>query len=289
MSEYKVSWYSEDGDDVDMKDEDIALYSILPFGQFWMRIFKFNGSMDNMWLWLFSLPTLFFIYAVLDIYSSTATYLIQLIISYALMAALGSVPGIWAKQKKIKKAEPGNLFSYSMILPLVARCLIVIPLAYAFDEFSFTARAITTEAIMFLILMFSNFLNITFEVSDCEKNNLDTLGTFLHVLMDTFAQYGFIYLFTSMSVRARVLAFDTFSAPVPYFGDVGDILELIFWIIGAIVAHILTKMINKSFNKSDKCNTDGTVSALRKALSGIIFLVGLLVYLGQIHFTSSDY
>jgi hypothetical protein len=277
------------GDDVNMKDEDIALYAILPFGQLFMRIFKFNGSIDYSILWLCTLPSFIFLYNLLDIYSFTAAYFIKLTISFALMAGLGSVPGIFAKQKKIKKAEPGHLFSYTMILPLISRIVLVIGLAFALDYSDYDMKTVIMHTILFFILMFTNFLIINFEASECQNVNLDTLNTFLHVLMNTCAEYGIIFFFIGVAAKGRALAYDAYSAPVPLFGDVGEIIEAVLWIIGAIVAHVIIKMFHLTYNPDGICNTDGDLSDLRYVLSGITFLLGLIYYIGQSKYSYPTY
>jgi len=43
---------SGSGDDVNVAISDVVLYSVLPFGQLFMRIYKYNGSLDKIYLML---------------------------------------------------------------------------------------------------------------------------------------------------------------------------------------------------------------------------------------------
>ncbi len=276
----------ESGYDIELKDEDIVLYCIIPFGDFFLRVVKLNGSLDNGWTLFSSLASVWFISRLVSV--GSYNYTLMLIVSYIVMGLCNAVPAMVVKKKLVKKREGTPVIDWFIVIPVILRFIIIIGLAFTmYDTTAVILRQFIINGGLFLVLMFTNFMRLLFRKQCNPENNKDSGKRVLKIFTDSLLQYGIIFLFMGIGASGKGGSYQLYATPVPIFMNLGEVIETMTWCFGAVVGYMLVNMFDENFNTStneqekypddDTCR--GNISDLRYVLSTIIFLIGIIFYL----------
>lgn len=186
----------------------MILYSILPFGQLFARVFLMNGSLDKSWTFI----PLFFI------------------------PPFSFLPMILMKIGIIKKGKGGKPFDIFMIIPIILRIIMGILIDY-FD---------VGFPLWMIIEIFGNLLGSTIPLiikrtKECKKtpNHKTKFKTILIALAQAAAIQGFTGI---MSILLRIIPLIKYPVrlleAVPYVG------RSLTWCIGFFPAYVIVNMIN---------------------------------------------
>jgi hypothetical protein len=281
--EFGASFLTGAGDDVGMKTEDIFLYTLIPFGQLFMRMYKFGGSMDKPYLLLLMGPSFPFISTLLNPFDPDFG---RNMIRYTmLMWILGCVAPILGYFKLINKVEGGNILDPVIIMPIGIRIIIIALLIYYNYEDEY--KEIIIHLALFLIMMLTNFTHLMIRPQCNSSNNSNYGMRFLKVLMDSFFQYGIIFIILGMFAKSKQFAMELYDKPIPFFNNIGEITETLVWIMGAMFGYILTNMFDANYNTDNSkghINDDvcrGELSSLRYVSSVVLLIVGMVYYIWQ--------
>jgi len=120
--------------------KEVIIYGLIPMGQLYVRIVKFNGSLDKKWLLfpLFTFPPFQFI--------ST------------LMMKFG----------KLKKGKGGKPYDWFMLLPIIIKII----LSYVLESFDLTLYLIIDICVSILAILIPSYLRIPSLCKEYNKNNI---------------------------------------------------------------------------------------------------------------------
>jgi hypothetical protein len=276
----------DSGYNIELKDEDIALFCIIPFGDFFLRVGKLNGSLDKGWTLVSSLGSIWFISRLVSI--GSYNYTLMLIISYIVMGLCNVIPTMLVKKKLIKKRVGTPVIDWFVVIPVIVRFCIIIGLAFiTYDTTFVVLRQFIINGGLFLVLMFTNFMRLLFRKQCNPGNNTDEGKRVLKIFIDSILQYGIIFVIMGIGASGQGGSYQLYTTPVPIFGTVGEVIDTLTWCFGAIAGYMLVNMFDENFNTStneqdgypddDTCR--GNISILRYVVSSIIFLLGLIFYL----------
>ncbi len=283
---FASSFTTGSGDDVGLIIEDIILYTLLPFGQLIMRMYKYGGSLDKPYLLLLMFPSFGILVNLLNPLNPDFGSNITRWIIYSI--ALGWIAPLMGYFKLINKVEDTNNLDAVFLMPIFFRFIVIAVLMFVqFDE---TYLQLIIHTILFSIMMLTNFVHLAIRPQCNSGNNKDAGSRFLKVLMDTTFQYGIIFFFMGMLTKTKNFASEIYEMKIPIFDNIGVFMESISWIFGAMLAYITTNMIDANYNTDNKKpykNDDvckGDISALRYVFSVTLFITGLTYYLFQSSF-----
>jgi hypothetical protein len=277
------SLISGSGDDVGLTVEDIFLYTLLPFGQLIMRIYKYGGSLDKPYLLLLMFPSFGFLVNFLNPYD--ADFGSNMLKWSVLGVVIGWIAPLMGYYKLINKVEDADNLDAAFFIPIFVRLLLV--LGFMYFQFETTFMPYIINLVLFGILMLTNFIHLALRKQCNSNNNKDVGSRFVKVLIDTIFQYGIIFFFMGMFTKTKHFASDLYDVEIPLFQNVGIMVESITWSFGAMFGYITTNMIDSSYgtdNKSPYKNDDvckGDISALRHVTSVLVLLGGLIYYVRE--------
>ncbi len=266
------------GDDVGLTLEDMTLYTILPFGQLFMRMFKFGGSLDKPYLLFLMFPSFGLLVNVLNPFDSEFKHNMM---KWGILSLLtGWIAPLFGYAKLLKKVDNSNNMDAIMLLPIFFRFIIVATLLYIdFDDYY---RPLVIHFALFFIMMLTNFIHLAIRPQCNSGNSKNSGNRFWKILVDTVLQYGIIFFFIGMIAKTRNYAEDLYSKPIPLMNNIGELIQSIIWCIGASFAYTMTNMIDSNYNtdntpphkNDDVCK--GETSQLRSTISFIVLITGLL-------------
>jgi hypothetical protein len=278
---FAASFLTGAGDNVDMKTEDIFLYTLLPFGQLIMRIYKYGGSLDKPYLLLLMAPAFKFMTTLLDPFNPEFGK--NMVKWTLLMWASGFITPLLGYLNLIKSTESESIIDLAILIPIGIRVILIAVLVYFnFEDNVF--KKFIVNMILFSFMMFTNFIHLSIRRQCNPKYKYNGGKRFLKVLMDSFFQYAIILLILGIFAKTKFFAYELYDTPVPFYNNVGEVLETIVWISAAIFGYILTNMFDANYNtdnspgnkNDDVCQ--GDISDLRCVISSIMLVVGLLYY-----------
>ncbi len=285
-SPWKSAFASGGGDDVNMKPEEIILFSIIPFGQTIMRIWKYNGSLDKMYLLLLEIASIKFILQVFDTYEHGYGW--NVLGWYLFMVLCNSIPAIMGKFELLNKVEEnqGDVFDPPILLPLVVRFIFGFFMVYISFVLGPLFGGFLTHFVLFMTTMLAVFIRLATRKQCNSRNKGSDWHRFLKVLTDTMFIYSFVFLASTLvtSIQKFSGLQNMFSTPVPYYGNMGNFILMIGWIIGVLVGYVLNNMIDLNFNTNfyppyeddDVCK--GEVSALKGVLTIVLLIASIGIY-----------
>jgi hypothetical protein len=279
-SDFGKSFTSLEGDDANIKVEDIFLYGALPFGQLFMRMVKYGGSLDKPYLLLTLVPSFVFMSVILDPLHPRFTR--NIILWTFVMWAVGWIAPLLGYFKLLNKVEGGSILDPIILLPIGIRFLLILLLVIM--NFDNTYKDLLMHVVLFFIMMLTNFIHLMIRPQCNSSNNSNHGLRFLKVLMDTFFQYGIIFLIVGMFLKTKMFAYSLYAKPIPYFDSIGNLFETIVWCLGAMFAYIFVNMIDVNYDTDntpghagdDACS--GYTSDARKVVSSLIFLIGIIYF-----------
>jgi hypothetical protein len=277
------SFISEEGDDVNMTTEDVFLYTLLPFGQLFMRMIKHGGSLDKPYLLLLLGPSFYFMGVILD--PLHERFGRNIILSLFIMWAVGWITPLLGYYGLLNKVEGGSILDLVILIPIAIRFLLIILLInIGFDN---NYKDLIMHGILFFIMMLTNFMHLMIR-PQCNSSNSSNHGErFLKILMDTIFQYGIIFFILGWFLKTKMFAYELYAKPLGLFNSVGDLMETITWCLAAIFAYASINMIDVNYStdytqgyaNDDTCK--GNISALRISISTLLFVLGLLYFYYQ--------
>ena len=232
------------GDSVNMSLGEMALYTILPLGQFLMRIDKFGGSLDKPYL-LFP----FFLFPPFSI-----------------------IPVLIAKFGFLVKKEGSKILDIYILIPIIFRFILMFTMAH----YGIPGGPILQAALVFAAIAITNIINLL-NNSRCKTNKDSFFGKFIKQIGDSMFEYSmgiFIIFLISFVPFAGAFLNIISQIPLPFVGKVSQILDTILWSIGLIGGYMLIKMIDVNYyTNTEICS--GKVGLLRIIISMIAFAVAI--------------
>ncbi len=288
-SGWKTAFTSTDGDDVDMKVEDVLLYTFLPFGQLFMRIFKYNGSLDKIYLLLGLIGSGWFVHRLFDTYEPN--YWGWLIISYFVASALNAIPAVLGYYKKLNKVddEQSSVFDFAILIPIFCRFLFGFAMIYINFYVGDFIGPIMIHLTLFLFIMLAVFIRLVRRRQCNSTNNQNTGKRFVKVLFDSIFIYTIIFIISGMVLKMQKFEgyMSFFATPVPYYGTMGDFMLMIGWAGGALLGYMFNNMLDTTFNTKfeppynddDVCK--GEISSFKITVTSILLIVSVIYYVSN--------
>jgi len=229
-----------DGDKVDMNILEMGLYGIMPMGQLLMRLIKYNGSLDKLYLLfpLFLIPPFSFI------------------------------PVIFAKLGWIKKsADSVPPIDIYVLIPIIFRFILILFIKQVAEFGSFFLQV----GLVLGALIGTNVLR-HYHARKCD--NISIIGSITKGSFDSMLEYSFgvmtTFLVMFIPFIGEILEF-ILTIPIPY---VSQIVESLIWGFGFAGGYLMVNMFDANFDKGkDYCS--GKVSNTRMIISGIAMAVAL--------------
>jgi hypothetical protein len=290
--------FSSGGDDVDMKIEDIILYTFLPFGEIFLRINKLNGSFHRMYLFILSLiGDIMFWYSILDIYEQN--YGRNVLVFGILIPAILRLPtALLTYYEKMSKVDDnqGNVIDAPILIPLILRFLFGFGMLYLERLFGNRWSPIITNILLFLTIMFAMFIRLALR-RQCKSSDMNKYAwkRFIKIFFDALFIYGIIFIMSGIILGLQGDRWERlFNREIPYYGNMKDFITMIAWILGALGGYAINNMIDINFNtkfeppynNDDLCT--GTISDLRYVIATIVFVVGAIIYTNYSSYNQMD-
>jgi hypothetical protein len=233
------------GDNVDLNLIEMAFYGLVPFGQVFMRINKYGGSLDKPYL-LFPL---------------------------LLIPPFSIIPVLIAKFGFLKKVNGTNIFDGYILIPIIFRFVLIFIMAHL-GEFG---GPIFQALLVFATLVATNIFRLINDVTCASNKEGLTIDKIFKQVGDSMIEYSLgiviILLFTFLPFVKVILELISMF-PLPFVGKVANILDSILWSVGLIGGYILVHMFDANFvSNSDSCA--GKTGILRLIISIIAFAVAI--------------
>ncbi len=231
------------GDSVDMNLIEMGFYGLVPFGQIFMRINKFGGSLDKPYL-LFPL---------------------------LLIPPFSIIPVLIAKFGFLKKVNGTNIFDGYILIPIIFRFILIFIMAHL-GEFG---GPMFQALLVFASLVATNIFRLINDISCASNKEGLTMGKIFKQVGDSMIEYSLgmvlVFLFTFVPFVGTII--DLLSMlEVPFIGKIANIMDGILWSVGLIGGYIFVHMFDANFvSNTDACS--GKTSMLRLIISVIAFAV----------------
>ena len=218
----------------------IFLYSLMPMGQLFMRMFELNGSLDKIYL-LFPL---------------------------LLIPPFSFIPVTLGYFGYIKKLDNGPLIDIYILLPIIARFIFIL-----------LASQIESIGMLFLLIgIVLGFLFITnmirlYTSRKCDKTSF--WGRTVKATFDSMAQYSFgvitVFLIQFIPFIGQILGL-LMNLSIPYLSQ---FIESLIWALGLAGGYMMMNMIDGNYG-SDNEYCIGNISKSRIITSIIVMLIAIL-------------
>ena len=218
------------------------LYSLIPFGQLWTRIFDYNGTIDMWWFFipLFMLPPLQIIPVILLYYGY------------------------------IKDGNGGAVYDNYVWIPIVTKIILTIVGGMVSDEYAFIVNVLST-IILLISISITKYLHANSSCTD-----ITTTGTKIEtIIMDAIFENGvagIFYVMISFIPPLKMILMVLANIPV-----IKDIIMIGPWIFGYIFIYITQNMFGHS-NMDSFCNPSG-ISGIYIAKIIIGLILSIIAYL----------
>ena len=223
---------------------DVLIYTPLPFGQLWARIFSMNNSTDNLWLLVLTIVPIISLLLNLKFEFTAILLLLSNLFPLVLMKMEQIKPGT-----ETNSSSPLDKY---ILFPIILKLLIMIFLSG--DSYI----QIYELLILFIPIVFRKYYKCkTISGNILMKSIIDT--TFIYSIIE-FAKY----IITS---KLHILQCDDNSN--------GLFNNLIVWFIGLLIGYSFINLVNDS-NLSISCNQINNNDMFNFMLS-----IGLIFYLKQ--------
>lgn len=218
----------------------IFLYSLLPMGQLFMRIFEFNGSLDK-WYLLFPL---------------------------LLIPPFSFIPVTLGYFGYIKKLNKGPLVDIYVLLPIIARFIFILLIS----QIENISMLFLQVGILIVFLFIANMIRL-YTTRKCEKSSF--WGRTVKGIFDSMAQYGFgvmtVFLIQFIPFIGQILGL-LMNLSIPYLSQ---FIESTVWALGLTGGYMFMNMIDANF-ENDKDYCLGDISSGRMITSAIVMLIAIL-------------
>ena len=197
----------------------LDFYSLIPFGQTLMRVFKYDGSFDAPFLLI----------PIMQIFPWS------LVSSY------------YISEFGLKKGSESPKINYNILIPIITKILLlfIIP---------FIGSSGLTSVIANILLLVAIFIMIKLESNDCTDNNITDIGI-KTIIMHGLSGLLFHSLFTLFHYIPLVGDFVDIGLDISYnIPYIGPIIKGLIWSYLLIIVDMTLKMYNKEYNKSTCVN-----------------------------------
>ena len=224
----------------------LILYTLLPFGQLWSRIFDYNGTVE---MWWFFIP-LFFI------------------------PPLQFIPVLFLYLGYIKNGKGGNVYDNYVWMPIITKLIInvvgkmIIPENYLFW---------ISEIFVLISIIITKYLHTINSCKSANKEVSTSITKFNSTLIDSIFENSLASIFA--------IIFITLISIIPGLGlllkillemeIINNIIIFIFWMVSYISIYTMQNMFEQS-NMNDFCNPSNI--NLIKLAFGIIFMIINIIY-----------
>ena len=222
---------------------EVLIYSLIPLGQLWVRIFKFNGSLDKWWLMfpLLQIPPFSFI------------------------------PMLMMKFGFISNGKGTNPIDYAMILPIVAKFIIpfILPFMIGTDH-----KMLFTIVSFILQLLTIMIANLSRRYYGCNSITGDSIGK---AGVDSVIALGFAEILPFIIPWVPIIgSIYNIVSLIPY---IGNILGSFMWCIGFAGTYIVINMFNQ-YNMGSFCNTPfyGNNQDFIPFIISLIIIIGINLF-----------
>jgi hypothetical protein len=224
----------------------VLLYTLIPFGQLWTRVFDYNGSVD---MWWFLLP--FFLFPPLQF-----------------------IPIIMFYLGYIKEGKGGKVFDSYLWIPIITKfCVkflggLILPprIAYIFGE-----------VVMIISIMITKYLHTKDSCKYINKELSVTSSKFGDFFMDAVFENGAAGIF-SLIIGFIPIIGAIFRA-LSMIGPLNNIMVLIMYMFGYMAVYIVQNMFEQT-DMSSLCNlTSLSGSSYGKLIFGII--LSIMIYMKE--------
>ena len=234
------------GNSVDMGFFEMLIYILIPFATIFMRIFRLNGSLDKLWLFLFFAPPFSIIHVLA------------------------------AKWGWIAPGKGGSPIDIYMWIPIVTRVILLFILTNFPGSSLLFKLLITTSS-----LLFANMLSLV-NKRKCTSENSSTFGLLQKSLYDAFLQYGCALLSPIIIKYLPIIGpVIKLLAKLPL---IGGFIELLLWICGYAFMYILINLYDGNFTYNDAEFCAGGIGWFKHILSIISIIVSIMIELGKLVF-----
>lgn len=292
---WKTAFALTSGDDVDVKEEDVVLYTLLPFGDLFLRMNKLNGSFDKIYIFIISLfADLTLMGCIFDIYEYRYYWFIAK--WYIIGCLIRLIPALLAYFKKMNKVDEdqGNVIDAPIMIPLIARVLFGLAMFKINMYLGDILGPIANHVILFITIMFAMFIRLALR-RQCNNThwNKYTWQRFVKVFFDSLFIYGIIFLISSWVLGYQFVNPKyqmIFDRPVPYYGNMREFVLMVAWLLAILCGYAINNMIDINFNTKFEPPYDndnvckGTISDLRYAVAAFIFIYGSGKYVSNSSF-----
>ncbi len=235
------------GDPVDMSLIEMGIYTIVPFGQLIMRVQKFGGSLDKVYLFF----PLFFI------------------------PPFSIVPVLFAKFGFLHKSNVENIIDPYIIIPIIFRFILIFGLAL-FGNFG---GPLLQAGLVLVSLIAVNMYRSSID-DNCIKSDAPNMDKTIKNVADSMAQYSMglltvslIYMIPFINLFLDLIG----SIPFPIVGHLNSLMNPVFWSIGLAGGYVLVHMYDAYItNKTEACASK--IDSIRTIVSVVAFAISLFLF-----------
>ena len=221
----------------------LILYTLLPFGQLWTRVFDYNGSVD---MWWFFLP--FFMIFPLQFIP-------------VLMLYLGYI-----------KPGKGPVFDYYVWIPIIVKSCVVICGLFVPEEYT-TYYFWIAQVIVLISIIITKYLHTYKICKDMKTLNATQFG---NIVMNAIFENGVASIFFIVLKFIPVVGW-IISFILDSFDSVRNIVQGLFWIFSYIFIYVIQNMFEQ-IDINNFCNpTSISPWNIAKCIIGMI-LFGVSIF-----------
>lgn len=220
----------------------LILYSLLPGGQLWCRVFDLDGSLEHAWL-LFPLFMIF---------------------------PFSIIPMLFIYFNIVKKGKGSKPADFYLIFPIVTKIGLSIMLPRVIENSSmvFWLTQIGTLGMITLVKIIRSFGSC----SEAKRETSLTFGKITQAMSDSVFESGMAGLFYSVISLVKI---------VPPIGLIimlidtlfGDTVSLVFWCFGYMFYYVINNMFNQYDMKSFCDPSSSSPWSITKIVIGLIALM----------------
>jgi hypothetical protein len=235
------------GDSVDMSLVEMGIYTILPFGQLLMRLNKFGGSLDKPYL----------------------------LLPFFLIPPFSIIPVVMAKFGLLKKTKIENIIDIYILIPIIFRFILIFTMAFIGN---FGGPLLQVGLVLISLIAVNMYRS---SVDDtCKNNNAPFENKIIKQVADSMAEYSIgiltvamIYFIPFINIFLDLIG----SIPFPIIGNIGKVMNTVFWSIGLTGGYIIVHMYDLNFNSpTDACSSK--IDSLRTIISIIAFAISIFIF-----------
>ncbi len=216
----------------------VILYTLIPFGQLWTRVFDYNGSTD---MWWFLLP-------------------------FFMIPPLQFIPVIMLYLGYIKEGKGGKVYDNYVWIPIITKLVVQFMGSMIFPEEYVT---IINEIVMIITIMITKYLHTVDSCKVANKELQVTGSKFSDFFMDAVFENGSAGMFNVVIGFIPILGWILMGLSM--IESLNSIMVVVFYALGYMFVYTIQNMFEQT-DMSSLCNLSSVpVSSYIKLVFGIIF------------------